>query len=52
MATIRKVQKKKTCNLLTLPEDILKDLNITGGDFVIIEKVKDTIVIKKIILNK
>ena len=50
MATIRKVQKKKTCNLLTLPEDILKDLNITGGDFVIIEKKDDSIVIRKIIL--
>jgi antitoxin component of MazEF toxin-antitoxin module len=51
---IRKIQKRRTSFLLTIPENLLEKINCVGGDYLVLEFIpKDnSIKLKKIDLNK
>lgn len=49
---IRKIQIKRTSLLLSLPEEMLKNIGAVGGDYLLLEQKKDEIILKKINLNK
>lgn len=50
--TVRKIQIKKTSLLLSLPEEMLKEIGATGGDYLVLELENNSIKLKKLDLDK
>ncbi|MFA5152651.1 MAG: AbrB/MazE/SpoVT family DNA-binding domain-containing protein [Clostridia bacterium] len=49
---IRKIQSKRTSLMVSLPVELLEKLNVSGGDYLVFDYKNDSIILKKLNLER